>query len=175
MPLSLGKGPVPLRSSVPVLPDIAGIDRERVQAANKLYAFSARVFEILCRQAKVCVIENPTGSLMWLNTVDAENLEPGHFPSNPELHLRWGERQTHGLFSTDYQSREHAPWGKVCEQPVAFSTSSKAEYPVSFCAAVVTDVCAILSKVAGIWKASPCLIPQAGRGAFRHRVRHRHL
>ena len=161
IPLPSGKGPVPLRSEAHPcgLPNISGIDKERVQAANDLYAFAARVFEFCAANQKVCVIENPTGSLMWLTPWMKHVSNLGIFHKIQNCMCGGARDKRTALFSTHElpsmhlmcdQLHRHAPWGKVrVNGQWQFSTSSEAEYPAPFCAAVATDLCAIL--VQGGW------------------------
>ena len=188
IPLPSGKSPVPLRSETyPCgLPDISGIDRERVQAANELYAFAARVFEFCAANRKVCRIENPTGSLMWLTPWMQKISNLGIFHRIQNCMYGGARDKRTALFSTHDlpsmhllcdQSHKHAPWGKVrVNGGWQFSTSSESRSTRPLSVLPLQQTCApSWSKVAGIWKASPYLIRHWQRrlcsdrqGAMRH-------
>ena len=59
--------PQPLRSKEfpDGLPGLTGTDLLRVDQSNILYDFSATVFDLCCELIKLCLCENPRGSLSW--------------------------------------------------------------------------------------------------------------
>ena len=105
------------------------------------------------------MIENPTGSLMWLTPWMQKISNLGIFHRIQNCMYGGARDKRTALFSTHElpcmhllcdQSHKRAPWGKFrVNGRWQFSISSEAEYPAPFCAAVATDVCAIL--VQGGW------------------------
>ncbi|CAE7739197.1 unnamed protein product [Symbiodinium sp. CCMP2592] len=117
-----GPKPSPLRSHAfpDGLPGLQGINAQRVQAANVLYAFTVQVFKRCQELGCVCIIENPTGSLMW---------ETSWFRTIAQAGV-WCNHQA-------------CSYGPMVSGP--FATAAEAEYLPAFCAAAVArDVCDLL-------------------------------
>jgi len=62
-----GPDPKPLRTDEfpDGIPTLSGVDKERVESANRLYKFTAEAVSKLHRMGICWFIENPTNSLMW--------------------------------------------------------------------------------------------------------------
>ena len=131
------------------LPNLKPEDEARVQAANKLYAFTARAVAKLEGLGIAWSIENPSNSLMWLtswfvhlkelkdSTSDAMHydrvsfhmcMHGGRRPKSTDLIFGGGvdfsdlERKCDG-------KHEHLPWGLSKEPGEMFVTASERNYP----------------------------------------------
>ena len=64
-----GRGPKPRPLRSPAFPEglrkLTGVAAARVASANRLYRFAADIFTFCSKAGKICIIENPTNSLMW--------------------------------------------------------------------------------------------------------------
>ena len=161
IPMSKGRhGPPPLRSNEEPL-GIASVlaarplDRLRVETANILYTFCAKVL-LLCENKGITwCVENPSNSLFWLHPdmakamkktkaqkTDLQNCAFGgerpkwtsllHSP--PQLFAALSARCP-GVSPTHH----HAPWGRHAG---GFSTALEAVYPEGLCARMVQLVMA---------------------------------
>ena len=142
-----GRQPTPLRSNTwpNGLPQLRGVAKIKVQAANRLYQFTRDVIDA-CIEANIPFIcENPKRSLMWLTT-PFRDLH--HTCRSQFVHARmYGSRrrkstgllmnfEANNLKSECDGLHQHLPWGLVTSADGAskqFSTSLETEYPHLFC------------------------------------------
>ena len=161
--------PMPLRSPEHVwgLPTLQGLDRIKVEAANKLYRFAARLM-FWCLQA-VCIlsIENPLNSYFWSCLVDAVRELGSHACSlyNTLEHvvfstcLHGGAREkytkwlsTPGVFTSlagncpgESSSHRHLPYGvRKHNGRWSFDTAAEGAYPAVLCAKAIQCIAAAL-------------------------------
>ena len=134
--------PQPLRSpSHPLgFPWLKGVNKLKVEAANRLYEFSAKIVQLCDKCNVLFTVENPHNSLMWetpffkpllkqfyFHVVDACEYGSDHkkstaFLSNFDAHrLKQRCRGTHIHASWTVRQLENGQW--------AFDTATEAEYP----------------------------------------------
>ena len=153
-----GPKPKPLRSlAFPEgLRKLTGVAAARVTSANKLYRFSSEVFTLCHRLGKVCVVENPTGSLLWRTRWFRAIEHLGCWNDHQACMYGSDRDKKTSLFSTHSlpsmqlmcnKQHAHLPWGRnKSGKAWTFATSAEAEYPKGFCAALAKDVCDIMSS-----------------------------
>ena len=153
-----GPKPSPLRSMAfpQGLPGLSGVNAARVSAANRLYEFTCRVFRRCKELGRICIVENPTSSLMWempsFKNVAALgvwcNMQACSYGST--RNKRTSLLSTHDLPSMHAMcdgTHSHEAWGRRrTKDQWSFATTAEAEYPAAFCAAVARDVCSLLEK-----------------------------
>ena len=90
----------PLRSDIwpDGLPDLTGMDLERVLSANSLYELCERIASLCDLLGLYWVIENPFDSLFWFTSWISQRHK---FPQNSatQLYVRWLSPETHWLIS----------------------------------------------------------------------------
>ena len=139
-------GPRPLRSEACPngLPFLKPVDRARVSAANRLYAFLSRLVQKLVIKGIPIVIENPRNSLYWLTSF-FQSIKH-HFSFTAHQACAYGSKRskwtalahTHIRFSRINKCcpgvskrHEHEPWGfKWNGSTKIFATSEEAAYPM---------------------------------------------
>eukprot|EP00435_Cladocopium_sp_Y103_P008138 s3431_g2.t1 len=144
--------PRPLRSERCPLgfPWLKGINRDRVQAANCLYKWAAKIIELCDAHSIPFTLENPQNSLLWItpyfrplmqkyifHIVDACEFGSDHKKSTaflanfeaPRLRLRCSGKHTHKPWTI--QKSESGEW--------QFDTAKEAEYPVQLAKAVAAS------------------------------------
>ena len=161
--------PKPLRSPEWIwgLPRLTGFDKDRVETANRLCRFTARLM-LLCLQFGCLIsIENPAGSYFWACLVDCirtlgavacslyNTLE--HVVFSSCLHGGSREKSTKwlsspGVFSSlagecpgESATHKHLPYGvHRANKRWRFDTASEGAYPDLLCLRVVHSVAAAL-------------------------------
>ena len=142
-----GMQPAPMRSDrwPNGLPNLRGVAKLKVQAANKLYAFTRRVIEACIAAGIPFICENPRRSLMW-NTDAFESVPEGCHFQNIHACMYGSKRRKSTSFLMNFHaenlllecnnSHSHLPWGMVDMNDGAglkFSTSLETEYPGPLC------------------------------------------
>ena len=61
------------------LPNLHGVNKDRVASANALYAFCVEVMEACEKHSVLFTVENPTNSLMWETSFFAAVLDKYFF------------------------------------------------------------------------------------------------
>ena len=135
--------PPPLRSAAfPLgLPNLREADRQRVEAANKIYFIIFRIVRLCIKRGILFSIENPASSYYW-SFPDWEKFPEDSFEDfdfagcmhggDRDRNCRW--RATPGLL-TELRakcdnSHQHRPWSVTKKDAVwNFSTAEEAEYP----------------------------------------------
>lgn len=120
----LPSDPKPLRScDYPEgLPDLTGIDAERVLVANELFSYACHVFHLACQAGKLATMENPSRSHFW-QTIWVRRLL-----------CAWE------LFFSDFQM---CMFGGSADQRQVWATSLESKYP-RMCLALVQIVLQLL-------------------------------
>ena len=144
--------PVPLRSAAfPMgLPELKGLDKYKVDQANKLYC-ATKQLALLALSLNIRIsIENPTNSLFWVTKPMLELFE--EFPGNFNVFhscMMGGDRdkQTtwwcNDAFFESFnlpcsKDHDHKPWTPaVSSTGVHYPTSDEAAYPAVLCDRVV--------------------------------------
>ncbi|CAE7255625.1 unnamed protein product [Symbiodinium sp. CCMP2592] len=154
------KGPAPLRS--PAFPDgLASLRPEvhaRVQSANLLYAFAAKVWTFCLEHDILCIVENPASSLMWQTSWFRTLVPRGVWH---ELHsCMYGSARKKraallatcrlpGLMLQCDKSHEHKKWGRVRDpdgRGVHYATAEETAYPAGLCMAAAREICLALQN-----------------------------
>ncbi|CAE7799781.1 unnamed protein product [Symbiodinium sp. CCMP2592] len=154
------KGPAPLRS--PAFPDgLASLrpeDHARVQSANRLYAFAAKVWTFCLEHDILCIVENPASSLMWQTSWFRTLVPRGVWH---ELHsCMYGSARKKrtallatcrlpGLMLQCDKSHEHKKWGRVRDpdgRGVHYATAEETAYPAGLCTAAAREICLALQN-----------------------------
>ena len=158
-----GRGPKPRPLRSPAFPEglrkLTGVAAARVASANRLYRFAADIFSFCCKAGKICIIENPTNSLMWDTRWFRAVVHLGHWNSHHACMYGSARDKKTSLLSThplpsmqllcDGQ-HSHLPWGRRKNGTSwAFATAAEAAYPKGFCSALAKDICDIMT--AGGW------------------------
>ena len=154
-----GKGPKPKPLRSPAFPEglrkLTGVAAERVASANRLYSFAADIFAFCSKAGKICIVENPTNSLMWCTRWYRAVEHLGHWNNHQACMYGSARDKKTSLFSThslpsmrllcDGQ-HAHLPWGRSKHNNSwEFATAAEAEYPKGFCSAVAKDICDIMT------------------------------
>ena len=153
----------PLRSpEFPLgLPNLQGVDKERVAKANKTYEATAN----LCQQAIAlnitCSLENPVNSLFWCVPCIAQLVQTGHtcvfdncmHGGARKKTTRWWSSEPwfdslQGLCDGKHQ---HKPWAPVQEAGrLRYPSAEEAAYPPLLCerlASILVEQCKALGAV----------------------------
>ena len=145
--LRKGMQPVPLRSDrwPDGLPQLRGVAKLKVEAANRLYRFSKEVIDLCLAKGIPFVCENPKRSLMWLTEPFADMPEQCRFQY---IHacMYGSKRRKSTAFLMNFHAENlqtqcdekhtHLPWGMVDSHDgtgLKFSTSLETEYPQQLC------------------------------------------
>ena len=148
----IGPDPKPLGSSAHPngLPQLAGLDLVKVQAANALYDISARICHELSERNIAWSIENPSGSYMWETTPFVAlraNLQTKGKLKEVQFHacMHGGRRDKRttwwyadcnlsSLAATCDKSHAHLPWGTQSNgSHMTFATAEERRYPKLLC------------------------------------------
>ena len=141
--------PKPLRSSrwPDGLPNLKGVNKERVAAANELYSFCRRVIEACERHNVLFTVENPTNSFMW-ETSFFRHLVDNHFFSDVDACEYGSEhKKSTGFLSNFFPNRlqlkcsgshVHKPWTIKRSElgKWEFDTAKAAEYTIQMSQAI---------------------------------------
>ena len=133
--------PKPLRSSrrPDGLPNLKGVNKERVASANLLYSFCRSVIEACERYNVLFTVENPTNSFMW-ETSFFRHLVDNHFFSDVDACEYGSEhKKSTGFLSNFFPTRlqlkcsgshVHKPWTIKRSElgKWEFDTAKAAEY-----------------------------------------------
>ncbi|CAE7519874.1 unnamed protein product [Symbiodinium sp. CCMP2592] len=162
IPLGNSKhGPKPLRSKEfpDGLPTLADVDRDRVNSANLLYDFTAKVFRFCKSNGILCIVENPVGSLMWRTSWFRSEIPDGFWH---ELHAcMYGSSRRKrtallatctlpGLMLQCDGAHKHKRWGRSRDPQTGqwkYATSEETAYPAGFCAAAAREIQLALERV----------------------------
>ena len=140
--------PVPLRSREhPMgLPTLRGLDRDKVIAANFLYAATAEIAMHSIKLNLTVSIENPENSLFWLTDPIQKLLQwhPGHFNVFDSCMMGGDRDKATGWWCSDDLceslnlrcdgQHEHKPWvPTVSTGTLKFPTAEEAAYPWLLC------------------------------------------
>ena len=136
-------------------PWLQGVDKARVEAANKIYLFCAYGMNVCLARDILCGAENPRNAYMWKIAEWKELLlNPKLEANDHQVCMLGGERNkwsrwlaSKGLF-TGFSvqcdnSHKHRPWGFVAptsESNWNFATAEEAEYPTLLCELAAHDV-----------------------------------
>ncbi|CAL1158015.1 unnamed protein product, partial [Cladocopium goreaui] len=142
-----GMQPAPLRSEqFPMgLPNLRGVAKLKVQAANRLYSFARRVIDLCVAMDIPVICENPRRSLMW-NTDYFSDLPSVCRFQHVHSCMYGGKRKKRTSFLLNFHAQnlllecddkhQHLPWGLVQDNALSeikFSTSLETEYPSGLC------------------------------------------
>lgn len=144
--------PMPLRSwdEPDGILGLEGSDFMRVAAANILYDFIARVYDLCCALNKPCIVENPRSSLFWCVTpwrdrqfshcdVVQDHQACAYGSCRPKwtrLIANFEQVQTINLVCD--MKHKHEEWGVVSKGAKrVFATSLEVHYPSKLCEAIV--------------------------------------
>ena len=145
--LRKGMQPAPLRSEqFPMgLPNLRGVAKLKVQAANRLYSFARRVIDLCVAMNIPVICENPRRSLMW-NTDYFNDLPSVCRFQHVHSCMYGGKRKKRTSFLLNFHAQnlllecddkhQHLPWGLVQDNAfseIKFSTSLETEYPSGLC------------------------------------------
>ena len=142
-------GPPPLRSETyPYgLPDISSDDKLRVEAANKLWEFTAAYLIAADSKGCLCSGENPVNAYLW-KTYGWADIHSKWFHTIYQGCMHGGERPKWSLWISNWQKlqrlsvvcdnqHEHLPWGvKRTVSGNAYATAEEAAYPQLLCTRV---------------------------------------
>ena len=141
--LRKGMQPVPLRSDrwPDGLPELRGVAKLKVEAANKLYRFSKKVIELCLEKGIPFICENPRRSLMWLTEPFSVLPETCRFQYIHACMYGSRRRKSMNFLAENLQTQcdgqhTHLPWGMVDPHDgsgLKFSTSLETEYPQQLC------------------------------------------
>ena len=139
----------PLRSDLcpDGLPDLTGMDLERVLSANSLYELCERIASLCDLLGLYWVIENPFDSLFWFTSWISQRHQ--NFPKILLHNCMFGgsrPKRTGLLANFDLTSlailcdeaHEHAPWRSFSEDSIHFHTAEEAAYPPQLCFAIAS-------------------------------------
>ncbi|CAE7412230.1 SEP2 [Symbiodinium sp. CCMP2592] len=141
------------------LPTLADVDRDRVNSANLLYDFTAKVFRFCKSNGILCIVENPVGSLMWRTSWFRSEIPDGFWH---ELHAcMYGSSRRKrtallatctlpGLMLQCDGAHKHKRWGRSRDPQTGqwkYATSEETAYPASFCAAAAREIQLALERV----------------------------
>ena len=139
----------PLRSDLcpDGLPDLTGIDLDRVLSANSLYELCDRIASLCDLLGLYWVIENPFDSLFWFISWISQRHQ--NFPKILLHNCMFGgsrPKRTGLLANFDLTSlavlcdeaHEHAPWRSFSEDSIHFHTAEEAAYPLQLCSAIAS-------------------------------------
>ena len=129
------------------LPDLDGIDFDRVLAANSLYELCENVCKLCDKLNIKWVIENPFDSYFWYTTWIS--LRHQHFQKFFLHNCMYGgprPKRTGLLANFDLDSiqavcdeqHDHAPWRSFSDESIHFHTSEEAAYPILLCTAIAS-------------------------------------
>eukprot|EP00435_Cladocopium_sp_Y103_P017022 s3000_g4.t1 len=150
--------PRPLRSPrFPLgLPSLRGIHKIKVQAANCLYSFAAKL-ALLCEEHQVLfTIENPERSLMWLTPYFVPLVERFYMHVVDACMYGSEHKKSTGLLANFKAPRlmmkcsgnhQHAPW-RIQQSETgewSFDTAKEAEYPLKLASEIA---CSFLDELA---------------------------
>ena len=152
------------------VPGLSPHNRLKVEKANALYACLAKFLLLAHKRRIPWMVENPTGSLLWILPCFAELVKLGRF-SHCESCAFGGQRlkRTSFLGSDRWPGlclrcpgdHDHAPWGQSADG--SFATALEAAYPSKLCHAVcdfAEHVCR--ERAIPLGSAAP-LVPRAYR------------
>ncbi|CAL1131315.1 unnamed protein product [Cladocopium goreaui] len=151
--------PKPLRSSVYPLgfPWLKGLNKTKVDAANCLYEFSARLVQLADQFGVLFTVENPANSILWetpffkpllekffFHIVDACEYGSQHKKATAFL-ANFDAPRLKRRCNGDHQ---HAPWKiqKLETGAWSFDTAKEAEYPLKLAAELASAFLDELSK-----------------------------
>ena len=136
-------------------PWLRGIDKVKVETANRIYKFTAEICEARLVERKFFCVENPSGSWMWKIWYFAQLLaKPGVFVIDLQACMFGSTRPKWTRFVTNCPefaamgkhcdgSHTHATWGVQKDRGAnkwSFKTAEEAEYPAEMCRALAACV-----------------------------------
>ena len=149
--------PKPLRdSSHPSgLPNLQGVNLDRVTQANAIYQLCAELFALCHARGIPCTIENPRSSWLW--EIDPfPYLVKNHTIADFQNCMYGGARDKWSRFLCSHaaferlriacdNSHNHLPWGasRGPSGEWVFATASEAEYTPGLCEAISSIVCTL--------------------------------
>lgn len=151
--------PKPLRSAAfpRGLPNLQGLDKERVELANSIYDFCAAYIQHCLLNNLYFAIENPRGSWLWsIAFYAALLLNPAIFVIDLQACSQGSERPKWTRIVTNMPelvrlrtlcpgispTHKHAPWGAALDAGLwKFRTAEEAVYPALFCTNVADAAC----------------------------------
>lgn len=141
--------PRPLRSSrwPDGIPNLHGVNKDRVEAANKLYAFCVEVMETCERHNVLFTVENPSNSLMWETSFFAAVRHKYFFSDIDACEYGSEHKKATGFLSNFFPVRlqtkcsgkhVHKPWtiNRSSLGKWEFDTAKAAEYTLQLCQAI---------------------------------------
>ena len=151
--------PQPLRSEKHPLgfPWLRGVNRERVQSANVLYEFSARI-ALLCEEfGTLFTIENPQNSLLWVTPYFKPLVNKFHMHVADSCEYGSAHKKSTGFLANFISERlqkkcrgdhQHAAWKvkQLDSGEWSFDTAQAAEYPTDLAKEIAAAFMDELSK-----------------------------
>ena len=141
--------PRPLRSSFHPdgLPNLRGVNKARVAAANTLYAFCVEVMEACERHNVLFIVENPSNSLMWETSFFSAVIHKYFFSDIDACEYGSEHKKSTGFLSNFFPGRLqtkcsgkhiHKPWTVKRSElgKWEFDTAKAAEYTLQLCLAI---------------------------------------
>ena len=144
--------PRPLRSSFHPdgLPNLRGVNKARVAAANTLYAFCVEVMEACERHNVLFIVENPSSSLMWETSFFSAVIHKYFFSVIDACEYGSEHKKSTGFLSNFFPGRLqtkcsgkhiHKPWTVKRSElgKWEFDTAKAAEYTLQLCLAIASS------------------------------------
>ena len=141
--------PRPLRSHQfpDGLPSLKGLNRAKVQSANQLYDFCARLCRACEKHGVLFVVENPENSMMWSTSFFSALVDKFYFSVADNCEYGSEYKKATGFLSNFLPQRlqtrcsgehVHKKWtiDKDADGVWQFSTSKEAEYPTMLAKAI---------------------------------------
>jgi hypothetical protein len=151
--------PQPLRSSVHPLgfPWLKGLNKTKVDAANCLYEFSARLVQLADQFGVLFTVENPANSLLWETPFFKPLLEKFFFHIVDACEYGSQHKKATAFLANFDAPRlkrrcigdhQHAPWKiqKLETGTWSFDTAKEAEYPIRLATELASAFLDELSK-----------------------------
>ena len=144
--------PRPLRSSFHPdgLPNLRGVNKAGVAAANTLYAFCVEVMEACERHNVLFIVENPSNSLMWETSFFSAVIHKYFFSDIDACEYGSEHKKSTGFLSNFFPGRLqtkcsgkhiHKPWTVKRSElgKWEFDTAKAAEYTLQLCLAIASS------------------------------------